>query len=204
MTSKLPCLALAGGLLLATGACTDTTTAPETAAPVPEFNFSNGPLMPGPNIVRSQNTYAMAYVDPDAGLLAVIGTDIVAFCTSGAPFDIVDLQTISVPEDANRLNRLIQGDDMTASVWPFTSFDCGLFTTMDPVGTGMVKLVQTDNDVLTFLNPDSRNANAFGFRVHGALTDPSGHKVQFNSHSNCVWDGDDLATLKCQDKIGVH
>jgi len=69
-------------------------------------------------------------------------------------------------------------------------------------GTG--NFVNTDND----LSPDLRdhnNYNAFGFTAQGELdrVDGSG-KVHYNGVSKCVWDGFDLATVKCEDKINLQ
>lgn len=186
--------------------CNDQPTSTESpAVDGPLFNFSNGPANPGPIIVRSQTAFAAFYVDTKKGISAIHGADIAGeFCNGIVNFDLVDLQSISVPEDANRLNELIQGADVTTSVWPFTNFDCGLFTTVTPLASGSVDLVSTDNDLLVFLNPDNRNANAFGFRAHGRLQDQSGARANFSGHSNCVWDGNDFQSLKCVDRINLQ
>ena len=132
---------------------------------------------------------------------AVYAFDPVQFCQGNPAFEIVNIQNVSVPEDANRINQLVQGDDLTTSVWPFTAFDCGLFTTVAPLATGVTDLVTTDNDLLTFLNPDSRNANAFGFMARGRLTLADGRTSQYNGITRCVWDGNDPTSLNCTDQI---
>jgi len=181
----------------------DAPPEPNEALKGPSLNFDNGPDNPGPIVMRSEVTFAVFYVDPETGRSAVHGADIVEFCQGTIDFDLVDLQRIDVPEDANRVNDILQGDDVTTSVWPFTTFDCGLFTTVTPLATGTADVVLTDNDVFVFLNPESTNSNAFGFRARGALADSDGDKVQFSGHCNCVWDGNDIETLRCNDKVNV-
>jgi len=85
------------------------------------------------------------------------------------------------------------------SVWPFTAFDCDLFTTIDPVGTGTVDVRLTDNDVNIFLNPDSYNWNAFGFRAHGQF----GRGIPVVGRQNCLWDGQHDDTFRCVTKIAI-
>lgn len=176
---------------------------PSAASVGPSFNFDNGPDNPGPIVMRSEVTFAVFYVDAKAGVSAIHGADIIEFCGGTIDFDLVDLQRIDVPEDANRVNDILQGDDVRTSVWPFTVFDCNLFTTVTPLATGTADVRLTDNDVFVFLNPESVNHNAFGFRAHGKLEDSAGETVNFSGHCNCVWDGNDIDTLKCNDKINV-
>jgi hypothetical protein len=67
-------------------------TASSEVVPTPSFGIGNAPAASGPNIIRGQTTFAVSYFDPETGRSAVIGRDIVAFCTSGAPFDVVNFQ----------------------------------------------------------------------------------------------------------------
>jgi hypothetical protein len=199
-------LALGLAAVLAVG-CSDRPTSPTAlneTVPTPSFNFTNGPTNPGPNIVRSQGIYVIGWADFQEGISAWAGIDIAQWCRDGTGFDVSDIQDINVPEDANRISELVHGNDVTTSVWPFTGFDCDLFTTVTPLATGTSDFRSTDNDLNTFLNPDSKNANAFGFNAHGKLTDASGSRVNFSGHSRCVWDGVDFDTIKCKDKINVH
>ncbi len=169
----------------------------------PVFNFSNGPSDPGPIVMRSQIGYGVLISDSKRGQSAVFGVDPVQLCLGNAVFDLVDLQRIDVPEDANRVNDIIQGRDMVTSVWPFTGFSCARYTTTAPLATGTADLNNTDNDVFIFLNPDSKNHNAFGWRAHGRLTDASGKMKTLNAHENCLWDGHDPDTFKCENMVNL-
>jgi len=156
----------------------------------PSFNFTNAPPSSGPNIIRSATTFAVFHADNLRGVSAVYGTDVVQLCLGNVAFDVVALQEITVPQEAGRFIDLIQGAALTASVWPFTAFDCTLFLNTAPLATGLVDLVNTDNDLLVFLR-DNRNANAFGFTAQGTLTRPSGTRAHVNSVAKVVWDGED-------------
>ena len=114
-----------------------------------------------------------------------------------------DLLSISVPEDPNRFNDLVKGSVQT-SVWPFTNFDCAQFTSIAPLATGTAKLVNTDNDLLVFQNPNNVNHNAFGFTAQGRLTRPDGSTAQFNGVNRSVWDGVNGASFKSTVKINLN
>lgn len=160
----------------------------------PLSNFLNGPAAPGPHVIRFQDDFVVVYLDPKRSLLAVIGADTDEVCQGVFDFGIVSIQEHFPPGDATRIMELIHGDDLSASVWEFAGTGgCALFTTATPLVKGPVDLRLTDNDLLVFLDPDNKNANAFGFSVHGA----------FNGHSRCRWDGNDSATIKCSDVIIV-
>lgn len=167
-------------------------TATSEAPTHPQFNFTNNPDA-GPIIVRGQTVFAVFWVDPKREISAVVGVDIVEFCSGVIDFDLSDFQDHIPPGDATRIMEIVQGDDVRASAWPFDFFDCDLFLSETPLAEGLVDLRSTDNDLLVFLDPENRNHNAFGFNVHGA----------FNGHERCVWDGNDGETLKCNSSIIV-
>ncbi len=182
----------------------DAPTGPaRDAVRTPEFNFSNNPDA-GPIIIRTEVVFAIFHVDLNKGISAIHGGDIVEFCQGNLVFDLSQLQRHFPPGDATRYMDLLHGGDLTTSVWPFTNFDCVAFTSTEPLATGTVDLVNTDNDLLVFLDPDNINANAFGWNAHGPLTDSNGDKKQYSAHSRCVWDGNDVDTLKCTDKINLQ
>ena len=73
---------------------------------------------------------------------------------------------------------------MQASVWPFTGFDCGLFTSTSPVASGVADFIYTDNS-LPGVGPDDDFANAWGFRAHGTLSyTDGGGPASFSAHLN--------------------
>jgi hypothetical protein len=170
--------------------------------------FADPPASSGPIVVRfeldGEDGVGFFYADERKGLSVTIGVDVVADCNGTFDADLVSIQEIHVPEDANRIISLLNGDDLTTTVWPFTEFDCGLFTTIEPVATGTSDLVLTDNDLDVGLTPDNVNWNAFGFTAHGLLTAQDGSDVHFNGVERCVWDGNNGATFSCVERINMH
>jgi hypothetical protein len=159
--------------------------------------LADPPPSSGLKVVRYDGIVYLHTVDYKNGLSAIVGADIVEFCNTYSGFDLVSIQDIHVPEDANRIVEIAHGDDVTTSVWQFTDFDCGLFTTQEPVATGTTDVVSTDNDLDVYNNPDHVNWNAFGFTAHGLLAAPDGGAKQMNGVSRCVWDGVDSDSGSC-------
>ena len=166
--------------------------------------LADPPSSSGPNVVRFEDTFAVFYSDARTGLSVTIGADVVEDCNGNFEPELVSIQEIHVPEDANRIISILHGDDLMTTVWPFTDFNCDLFTTEEPVATGTSDLVLTDNDLLVFLTPDNVNWNAFGFTAHGLLTAQDGSDVHFNGVQRCRWDGNNDATFGCVERINVH
>jgi hypothetical protein len=197
---------LIASCLLAFAACGEGVqpTAPEVPdTPQPAFNFGNNPDA-GPIILRSELGGAFGLRDPGSGLQVWFMIDPVGVCTGPWASDAIDQQIVDVPDEANRIIRLRHGKDVQTSVWPNFGFNCGLFTSTTPLATGVSSFVWTDNDVNIGQNPDSENSNAYGWTAHGLLTDPGGAQVQFKALHRCHWDGQDLATLTCKNKIQLH
>ena len=197
---------LVASFVLALAACDDRVqiTAPEVPdTPQPAFNFGNN-TDAGPIVFRTTAGGAFGLRDPESGLQVWFMIDPVGICTGPWASDQVDRQIVDVPDEANRIIRLYHGKDVTTSVWPNFGFNCGLFTTTTPLATGLSRFVWTDNDVDILFNPDSKNSNAYGWTAHGVLTDPAGDKAPFSAHRRCQWDGQDLATVKCKNKIQLH
>jgi hypothetical protein len=153
---------------------------------------SNGPANPGPIVMRYDGDIGIFQAYEGNGISAIYGGDVVEFCLTGdTEFDLVHIQDVAVPEDANRIVELIHGYDVNTTVWPFVEFDCDLFTSTEPLAAGAVDMRQTDNDLLVFLNPDNVNANAFGYMVHGRVYDKYGTRMNLNAFYRAVWDGND-------------
>jgi hypothetical protein len=152
--------------------------------------FAGPPPNSGLKVVRYQGIVYLHNVDYKNGISIIVGADIVEFCnTFSSGFDLVNIQEIDVPEDANRIVQIANGDDVTTSVWPFTDFDCVKFTTQEPVAAGTADFISTDNDLYVSDNPDNVNWNAFGFTAKGQLTASDGSIKRLNAASRCTWDG---------------
>ena len=173
--------------------CDQQPIGPDTdqVAEAPVFNFTKNPDA-GPKIFRGDDLeWAVFWMDFKRGRSAVVGIDVKEFCLGNVDLALVDFQDVYPPRDDVRIVEVLHGDDLPASAWPFTYWDCGRFLTEKPLAEGYVDMRSTDNDLNTYLYPDTRNKNPWGFRVHGA----------FSGHANCVWDGYDEDTIKCTEVI---
>lgn len=186
--------------------CTDqnTPTALNDDTSAVLFKISNAPANSGPIVARDQGDFfAVFYVDTKAGISAIHGADIVNFCNDpmGTTFDLFDRQRVFTPTEAAAVNELLQGSDVTTSVWPFTNFDCDDFLTITPLATGTVDMINTDNDFFAFLRSSPARANAFGFNANGRLNLSGGGTSQFSGHSRGVFKPGE--SIKFVDKINL-
>ena len=144
-----------------------------------------------------------AWVDHEAGTLTILGADMFEFCAGTFNFDTVPIMVVMM-EDGVRFKSRMSGQ-VQASVWPFTNFDCALFTIVPPIATGFVKMRINDNDMHPLLNPDNHNVNAFQVTAHGVLTGwTSGESMRFALVEHGMWDGDDFSTFRGFTKIKLH
>jgi hypothetical protein len=148
--------------------------------------FAEPPASSG---IVTRGSYETGWVDIDthSGLLSIVGVDIVQWCTDGAPFDTFYYKDKDL-QDGFRLNTVEQAY-VQASVWPITVFDCELFTTVQPLATGMAYFRSHDNDLFgPRFCEEKNNANAFGRRANGTLYSPSGEARQFSMHTTGLFD----------------
>lgn len=148
---------------------------------------------PASSGIVSRGTYYGALVDVDmnSGLLSVIGFDIVQYCTDedNTQFDIFFYADKGL-QDGFRWNTS-EHAYVQASVWPFTDFDCELFTTIEPLATGMANYRMHDNDLLgNQYCEEKNNMNAFGRRADGTLYSSSGEAKRFSMHTWGLYDCD--------------
>jgi hypothetical protein len=138
-------------------------------------------------VTRGSYDNARVDVDTNAGMLSILGVDVVQWCTDGVPFEFISYSDKLV-QSGLRLNTLEKAE-LTASVWPFTVFDCELFTTVPPLATGIASYRLHDNDLFgDQFCEEKNNANAFGIKANGTLYSPSGEKKQFSMHTWGIFD----------------
>ena len=141
-------------------------------------------------VTRLDREFAVFAVDPNAGVLSVLGGDPVAFCSGTPEFDFLSYADKAVQNDLRSV-RLGKGE-VYASVWPFTSFDCNRFLTEMPLATGMARVVDRDNDFFALEQCDEKqNINSFGYQAHGALYSPYGERKQFSMYFHAMIDCED-------------
>jgi hypothetical protein len=173
----------------------------DQVAEAPAFNYVNGPSEAG-LVLRYEGGVAFWLADEKTGLGAIVGVDLAAWCVGPAAFDLVDFNSVYW-EELGRWVDLYQGTDMSTAVWPFTNFDCNLFTTTDPLAEGYTKLVGTDNDVIPGAT-ESPRTNSWGVRAHGDLYDGDGGKHQFSAYEQCVWHFDTGEDAVCRYKVNLN
>lgn len=108
-------------------------------------------------------------------------------------------------DDVLRFKSHVNSNDMLTSVWPGFAPAGGpdnvcvqiISFGVTPIATGYSRFRLNDNDVLPDLNPNRRNANAFGFNARGDLVYyDTGDPVRFWMHVHGVWDGEDFDTFR--------
>jgi hypothetical protein len=208
-------LALVPLLLLA---CGQEPAAPTLQAvqPTPAFTFANNPDNGNPRILRFGDVAGFLLIDPQTNLFSLqAGTNRQFGCIDPPElFTFMDVQNIlHNPDDpiVGQINEVRLGRGVYIAVyqgfdgWVGSGFDCSdLFSRKLAEGTG--NFTNTDNDIFAFLLPEDgkiprNNYDAFGFVAQGWLTRVDGGTASYNGVSKCVWDGVDLASLKCNDKI---
>jgi len=181
-------LALLPLLLLA---CTDTQTSLDQT---PQFDFANAPDFSG-IVERSDGPSAYVFPDAATGWQVTFGVDMLEFCDGIADFDLLYWADKNLPNDPDRWVSLNKMEARTA-VWPFLDFDCALFTTVEPLATGMSTFYFIDNDIL---GSDSPNTNSWGFMAAGTLAwTADGTPAQFSFHRRLVWHKDTPTKLVSQ------
>ncbi len=168
------------------------------------------PAQSGPYVFRTEtNIFGLiaAAGDERSGMTVFIGGDLAGACLGEPdPFDTAPLLEIDVPEDADRFIQLQKGEVRTSvykGVFTGGSF-CGFAFSHELIASGTSNLVLTDNDLLTFLTTDNKNANSFGWKATGQLTTPGGETIGFTGISRAVWDGVDFNNIRWNNKIILH
>ncbi len=157
----------------------------DTQAPLkqtPQFDFANAPDFTG-IVERASGGAWASWGDPVAGTRVTIGLDMVEWCSEVYDFDELHWADKYLPNV--RLNSLNAWDDARITVWPFFAFDCGLFTTVQPLASGLGQAMYLDNDL--FGSPNA-NTNTWGFMAHGTLAwTADGTPAQLSAHLRWVW-----------------
>lgn len=206
---RFPSLALALTFaVIATGCREGTAPPPATSIGALSFDFSNNPDNGNPRILRIGSVVGFLIVDVERNLFSVqAGTDRQFGCGPGDVIEVMSVQRIlENPDDplAGRIKETRLGRDAYIAVYngPFPFSNCAdLFSRKIGEGTG--NFTNTDNDLAPFLRDDN-NHNAFGFTAQGRIETPAGDELHYNGLSKCTWDGHDLATLKCNDRINLR
>ena len=144
----------------------------------------------GAVVIRYEGGLALTYVDVNRGLRVVFGLDMNEYCVGIYDFDLVNIMEITNPADQYVVNQLINGDGVRASVYPLFPFDCEIFLATEPLATGYVKLVSTDNDLYAYFEENLHpRVNSYKTTATGELYTPDGDKVMLAYVNKIVWPG---------------
>jgi hypothetical protein len=154
---------------------------------------------PGAWIIRDRNeTYRMWFIDPEAGLVLVVGiNDYAAFCaTRRDGMDGVDVKQLFLPNADPELRRKLQqvkASDFSAQVWALNHWagnPCSSWNSIyPPIAMGTVNYITTDNDALANTQ-DNPNRRSFGYKATGTLYGPDGQVFHLTFFSRIVYDPD--------------
>lgn len=167
------------------GGCDESATepTPTVIASTPSFGIVDAPETSG-IVMRGETLLGLTWVDVNTGLRLVLGFDPAAWCMGAPTFDVEPFQ--DVDQGDGRIIDLVQGGDMTTSVWDFLPIDCGRYLTEDPAAYGLANIIGTDNDI-DGDRPERKNANIWGWRAFGTLSTPSGGKAQLSAHQTLLY-----------------
>lgn len=205
MSPKFTLTSLALVLGLMVGACSErpVLTATDEAVFSPDVrtldNFSNNPDNGNDRVFRFEQNVFFVIFDPNSTLAVAHSS----FPDCGGDLEPVSTQWIQDnPDDplSAKIREVTLADPINIFVVDLAQAgNCFGFRL---VASGTGKLVNTDNDIFTFLRPNN-NANAFGFTAQGRLTAPAGDRVHYNGVSKVVWDGEDFATLRVNEHFNL-
>lgn len=193
-------------LAVFTIACAEQPTSPADLAEPSEVavdplsNFNNNPDGGSIHIFRYQSHVLFAIFDPNSSLAAAITT---ADECGGGVLEPADIQDVDEDPDAfpfTRSRELIQADPVNIHIVDLSL--PGSCFGLAQVAQGTGKAMLTDNDVTAFLIPGN-NANAFGIMANGKLVDDAGQRWTFSGQARFVWDGEDLSTLKVNERFNL-
>jgi hypothetical protein len=169
------------------------------------------PSRSGPIVMRSAESSLLQWwtVDPQSGLAAFYGGDIVAICKNepGA-HDLLDLSTVDIPQRDTRSNTVAKGDDVGASLWehapPFNAHLCAdILSRPGPIATGTAQVTATASDLESYLSADVKNRTTYGVMGRGTMNAPDGTVYRVTSHYRCTFGGQTGARDRCVQGVEV-
>lgn len=132
-------------------------------------------------LTRFESPFATTWIDARTGYRVVVGANPAEFCIGAGSFDVVQLTDVDL-RFVNEFDRLVRlmNSYIRVFVYDFLDFDCGRFTTEDPVASGYATVIGADNDV-PGIQPGESNANAWGWAAYGEIADSSGNPVRLSA-----------------------
>jgi hypothetical protein len=154
---------------------------PAPSAPsAPSFSFVDGPLTPGPIIVRTPGFQSRVITeDVEDGLIAIHGrVSNLSECTIASPRVSTDVQVVRTPSDAQNLVFLLRGTDNEFAVYNGTLSDvaapfelakfCAFIANTTPAYTGTadyrLHIDGQGNNLFQWVGTATRTADGARFR----------------------------------------
>ena len=179
--------------------CSDKYQTPVNPNAVQSLKKTTG-SGPGAWIIEYHKELAYGFLDEDNRFFLTLGIkDPSEFCSGTQNYDSFSFKDLLLPNsdpDLRRVIRKITGEDISAYVWQFESVPAYLFTiacTSQPIASGNVKFISTDNDY--FVGGGGNNRNSFGRKATGTLTGTDGQTYKLNLVYHALVDKEDPSTL---------
>jgi len=161
--------------------------------------IANAPETSGQYVIRTEDfVWAWVISDPKTELTAVVGWDYeaqLAWCAGEFNFDLFDQvpsQIVNNPSSESRIILLNQGPVRVIvfdGYYDYSYPNCDFFTSAEVIAEGQANFIQTDNDLIAYLN-DSNNKNAYSIRANGNLLSRDNEQMHLNVFWQFLWDKD--------------
>lgn len=187
---SIAALPFAAALFL--GACDRTPMPTAVGPPRPEFNFTNGPAIAGPFVVRFADSPVFFFsADEKRDILSIHIPLDVTFCGGTSPRNLADIQFVTTPSEVQRVLALIKDDDGAVQIYGTADFT----EVFGPNGP-----FSDIPHLCAFMNGPKKIAEGFARRVSafsgesfsvawtGTLVNATGDHVRYSEHHVFVMD----------------
>lgn len=166
----------------------------------------------GPVVMKTRNSTLLQWwiVDPQSGVAAFYGGDILAICREEPnAHDLLDLVEVDVGDIRN--NMIASGKEIGASLWdhapPFRvpALCQDILARGTPMASGTADLVFTAADLEAMFDPtrENRHRAAFGMTAQGQMRTPRGEDLRVNAHYRCTAVADQPGAQRCVQGVEV-
>lgn len=159
-----------------------------------------------PVVVRSEDSslFQVWVVDPESGLAAFFGGDIVAICRNEPDaHDLLDITEVYEPQELASVFAA-RGTDIGASLWdhapPFNPRLCqDILAREGPIATGTASMASTGRFPRTWADPSVKTV--YGITAQGTMQTTEGETLRVNAHWRCQGQSTDT---RCSQGVVVN
>lgn len=181
--------------------------------------LAQGPPGDSGNVERWEGSgWFRWYFDEKRNYVAFHGVDIEAWCADDpeTEWSVWQVLDVYIPASELLIKTTEKGDDMISSVWPIEILDdvaypnhwCEGVLDLDPIATGTVDVIFTDNDLYGGYFEPTQRMNTYHLSAHGILYSfEDEESMRFSGGFNCQWPGYPEVwseTVKCKARIVLH